>query len=58
MRIYGSIGVEYFWYLLMIIYDYIVMHLYFRENYAQIGSIHAHHFTALSRCLDVSSTFP
>ena len=44
MRNYGSIEVQYFAYLLIIMYDYIVMHLNFRENYAQIGSIFAPRF--------------
>ena len=54
MRIYGSNEVQYFAYLLIIMYDCIVMYLNFRE----IGSIHAYHFTALSRYLNVCSTFP
>ena len=58
MRIYGSIEVQYFAYLLIIMYDYMVMHLNFRENYAQIRSIHAHHFPAPSRYLNVCSKFP
>ena len=53
----SSIEVQYFAHLLIIMYDYIVMHLNFRENYAQIGSIHACHFTAPSRWLNVCSTF-
>ena len=57
MCIYGSIEVHYFEYLVIIIYDYIVMHLNFRENYAQIVYINAYHFTAPSRCFNVCSTF-
>ena len=41
MCIYSSIEVQYFAYLLVIMYDYIVMHLNFSENYAQIGSIYS-----------------
>ena len=48
MRIYGSIEVQYIAYLLIIMYEFIVMHLNFRENYAQIGSIRAYHFSAPS----------
>ena len=42
MRIYGSYEVQYFAYLLIIMYGYIVMHLNFCENYPHIGSIHAY----------------
>ena len=36
MRIDGSIEVHYFAYLLIVMYDYIVMHLNVRENYVPI----------------------
>ena len=42
MCIHGSIELQYFAYLLIIMYDYIVMHLNFRGNYTQIGFIHAY----------------
>ena len=52
MCIYGSIKVQHFAYLLIIIYDYTVMHLNFRGNYTQIRSIHAY------RSLYISFTLP
>ena len=55
MHIHGSIEVQYIAYLLIIMYDFIMMHLNFRANYAQIGSIHAYHFTATSRCFSWES---